>query len=189
MDSCSVRSHSQTQRPFNETDVFTENLKLMKRMASLHTSKLVSNSVLGVFANMLHWLVNCIILYEPMRTHAKKNMRVQTHAKKMFWVEIYVEVTQSREKTFCVQYVNAFIFANFRGAIARFARSWLRPWSRSKTFYNLCLINQYAIIIRQLCHQKNAIFLAWFVLPSIQELGFTVLCQRGNKLWTTNSVD
>ena len=47
--------------------------------------------------------------------------------KKWCW-DVYIEITQSLERTFRVEYVNAIMFAKISGeAIARFARSWLRP--------------------------------------------------------------
>ena len=43
-----------------------------------------------------------------------------------------VVLTQSREITFHVKYVNGIMFAKIWGAIARFARSWMRPWSEQR---------------------------------------------------------
>jgi len=82
----------------------------MKRLVSLHNYE---------FSEA--WYIDCLIvfiLYDAAHTYGKK----------LYWKEIHVEVTQSREITFHVKYVNTIVFAKISGgAVARFARSWLRP--------------------------------------------------------------
>ena len=68
-------------------------------------SQLVSGFVLGFFRTMVHWLVNSFILYDAAHTYAKK----------LSWEEAHVEVTQSREITSHVKYVNAIMFAKISG--------------------------------------------------------------------------
>ena len=92
MDFWSVRSHSQPQRKFYELDGFTSqclNDGFTSQCLNVSALMFVSSSVLGVFESMTDWLFNCFILYDAEPTHAKK----------LSWVEVHVEVMQSREIT------------------------------------------------------------------------------------------
>ena len=58
-------------------------------------------------ARYVDWLIVLCTLYDAG----------QAYAKKLYWEEIHVAVTQSRKISFCVKYVNTIMFAKFRWGV------------------------------------------------------------------------
>jgi len=107
MDSCSVRSHSQPQRHFHETDGSTSQSQSAPQSLS---------PVLGWEFSEAWYIDWLSFMYPYMTQHKRMRRRGSRGGNAVSRNNFSCEVRECHD-----------VCKNFGGAIARFARSWLRP--------------------------------------------------------------
>jgi len=104
---------------------------------TISASQLVSGSVLGVFGSMVHWYIDWLIVLSNMTQHVCNKVVLRSSRRGN---------AVSRNNFSCEVREWHHVCKNFGGAIARFARSWLRPWPWASLFQNLTKLKQWSWI-------------------------------------------